>query len=113
VGPNRLPAVPQLQDHYVPDNFSVKGSVVMLMQIHQAFQELWTEDPTLTSARIAKHIAHESVELAIVQEPAGQGHSKSMLFFEQDGTWQDPLHRFLEDVTLLKSLELQLSWNPA
>jgi len=55
----KVRAVPKLKGNQIPDDLAVVGRVVLVVQVHQAIEELRAEVTALACAGIAQNIQPE------------------------------------------------------
>ena len=76
----KMKAVPELQDHQVPERRPIERGLVESMPYGKFFQGFLPEIPQLNAAVAQHEIMHHLVENFICPEPDWYQQSKAMLF---------------------------------
>src|SRR5215813_15133696 len=106
-------AMPKLESHKMPDDFTVVGQVPFAVQAGQLIEERRAEIATLPGAGVDQRVLNQLIEPGILEQPNGERDAKTVLFLVENLVREDIAHRLLEDESLLEALELKRRRNLA
>src|SRR5215470_84791 len=95
-------AVPELESHEMPNDFTVVSQMPFAVQTGQLIEEGRAEIAALFGAGVRKRVVNQFIEFGILEQPNSERNAEAMLLLVENLVREDTAHRLLENEALLK-----------